>query len=95
MAGKKGDYVDTSGRDGTTTMTMTRAATEATTEATTTPDDCEAKKVVADAAEVDTKMDAEANAYDDDAVRWEDEKGRCRARPNGRSDDAITRDSGR
>ena len=36
---KKGDYVDTSGRDGTTTMTMTRAATEATTEATTTPDD--------------------------------------------------------
>ena len=67
MAGKKGDYVDTSGRDGTTTMTMTRAATEATTEATTTPDDCEAKKVVADAAEVDTKMDAEANAYDDDA----------------------------
>ena len=48
-------------------MTMTRAATEATTEATTTPDDCDAKKVVADAAEVDTKMDAEANAYDDDA----------------------------
>lgn len=46
---------------------MTRAATEATTEATTTPDDCDAKKVVADAAELDTKMDAEANAYDDDA----------------------------